>query len=1124
MLTFLGNLIEKRPWFVVSIIIIITLLFSSTLPSLEFKTDFQEFMPDDDLVKANTRVLENFGISQLPMFLLIEKQQSESVITPEVIREINLVEKELKNLPKVNGTIAITTLIEPVCIVEFGKTIENCSNEELCIAIEDILNEQQSGEILLFNEDDPNEKVDYKRKSLFSKSKSVDSADIKNCYIVKDEDTITFSIEVYDLSNFKQTLRPSFSKVNVMEWFIGFENLITPDKRLDINYRISAHIEPTHPLWEIGNGFVRNFINFIKLILNRELFNSYKKEVYLWISPPDQNNYFPIPLESGNITFNETSNRIIIDVSREEMGDYGIATRLGSFELPAKLSNFQAGVRYYQTSILKRPGGRVFINTSFLLNRLEKLSSRPILGTIASRILKKYGNMTWEDFDNLFEMMGETNLLPERLALQDIDSAWTTTDIVPDTGISDSIFFIYPYLYNDIQVASLALLSKDYYISQEPSSSLIILQLELMEDYNELLKTNEILLEEIKKLDEDFVSISIKVTGESVISAQIDELTTEANTVLGPSIFIVIIFILFFSFRRFSYVFLPMIALVVSTIWLLGTMTFLGIEFNVIAVALIPLILGLGVDYSVHLFHNYRIEIDKGNSPAKAIKLSIKEIGTAMFLAWLTTFIAFMSFLSSNIPPIRDFGILLALGVSYTFITAITLLAASRYILDRRKKININIRKNSFSVKNIMGKVASIVLRHQKKILIVMIIISIVFASGALQLKRGFDMNQFVPQDNPAIELFNEIAEEFPYASEYQEYILIEGDVATVKTLKGIAQTHKNIEDDTYISRNTDGSIKVSSIYSLMQSTIKNNESLLEKFNIDVKTSIPKTDKDLLAFYDYLYEGEYLDLPDLETSDFDVASIGSMEVKSVLYKNNSRYQATVVRIYIDASFQLSGNINEDLKILKNEINEDISDYGDANAIATGTSIMQYTITESLTDSQILSTGISLLLAAIVLIITYKNPVLGIIAIIPIGITIIWILGTMYYLGYILDVMTVTVTSITIGIGIDYAIHATERFRLVADKTGDVNKALRETISHTGGALLIAALTTSLGFGILILAPIPPQQRFGIIIAITIVYSFLISVLILPLFLARWAKWRKKRKGFIISESAAKYQN
>ena len=123
---------------------------------------------------------------------------------------------------------------------------------------------------------------------------------------------------------------------------------------------------------------------------------------------------------------------------------------------------------------------------------------------------------------------------------------------------------------------------------------------------------------------------------------------------------------------------------------------------------------------------------------------------------------------------------------------------------------------------------------------------------------------------------------------------------------------------------------------------------------------------------------------------------------------------------------------------------------------------------------------------------------------------------MYYLGYILNVLTVTVTSITIGIGIDYAIHVTERFRLVADKTGDIHQAVCEAISRTGGALLIAALTTALGFGILVFAPIPPQQQFGFILAITITYAFITSVLVLPLALARWAKQRKKRKGYIIS--------
>ena len=113
-------------------------------------------------------------------------------------------------------------------------------------------------------------------------------------------------------------------------------------------------------------------------------------------------------------------------------------------------------------------------------------------------------------------------------------------------------------------------------------------------------------------------------------------------------------------------------------------------------------------------------------------------------------------------------------------------------------------------------------------------------------------------------------------------------------------------------------------------------------------------------------------------------------------------------------------------------------------------------------------------------------------------------------------MTIMVTSLTIGIGIDYAIHATQRFRLTADRTGNVQKAVSETIGHTGGALFIAAITTAAGFSMLILAPMPPEQQFGIITSMTIVYSYICSILILPPILMKWGEWRKKRKGFIIS--------
>lgn len=306
-------------------------------------------------------------------------------------------------------------------------------------------------------------------------------------------------------------------------------------------------------------------------------------------------------------------------------------------------------------------------------------------------------------------------------------------------------------------------------------------------------------------------------------------------------------------------------------------------------------------------------------------------------------------------------------------------------------------------------------------------------------------------------------------------------------------------------------------MYSLIKTAVENNQSLIEKFNIDEQTNIPKTDQDVEALLDYLYEGQDLALDTSQMEGFNMEDFGGGEAKTILYRPKSKYEATLIRYYLDASLQLDeGNLHDNLELLKKEMNEDIADYGDTTTTATGTSIIQLFIISSLSSSQLISTGISILLAALVLILTYRSPTLGIITTIPVGITMIWILGTMFFFGYILDPMTITVTSITIGIGIDYAIHATTRFRLVADRTGDIVKAVSETISHTGGALLIAALTTSLAFGILVLAPIPPQQRFGIILALTITYSFLISVLFLPLFLARWAKWRKKRKGYIIS--------
>ena len=1103
MLKYLGKLIEKRPWLVVSFILFITIGFATLIPSIEMKTDYKEFMPDDEVVEAYWRVISTFGQTQIVMFLYVENQQAESTITPDALREQYYIEKELTKIPEIDETLSIITVLEQVCFVEFGETFENSTDEQIMIALTDLFGNQIEKSIKVFSKDDTNEEINYKRYPRIFRGKAIDEIDIKNCYISYNDEKMTFSIEVYDLSKLESGLKSPIPLMNVVEWYIDFENIIIPDPRLDIDYRISAHLEPKHVLWEIGKGPLKNIVTLLKNILNRELIKSFEKEAYLWVKLPEQPTYFPLALKSAEINFNTNKNLIEITVSREELSSYGIAPRFGFYELPSKLTNFKAGTRYYKSPIGSLPWLRVSANTSFFLKRLDKIRERPIIGKIAGRLLEKYGNITWEDFDFIFKDFEENIPIPDQIALKEMDTLWINTDIAPDSGRSNEILFIKTDLLEEVRINALSFLSKDFEQTKRPHASIIILNLKLGWDYQDQVEMTKNLLEKIEDFDADYAFISVQATGDTVISVEMNEVTTESNTIIMPLIFVVILAVLFISFRKLSYIILPLVALLISIVWLFGTMVLLGITFTVMSVALFPLLMGLGVDYSVHLSHNYRIEISKGRTPGEAIRISVHDIGTAMFLAMLTTVIAFLSFLSASLVPLRDLGLLLALGILYTFITAITFQAAVRYLLDRKKQKFERTKKQTFKLNNLMEKMAKKILSHQKKIIGILLIITLIAAVGATQIETGFNWESFIPEGKPSMTVYKKLEDNFPFIGQDQEFILLEGNIATIETLEGLMKTHENLKDDTFIGRNADGSVKAESIYLIINQAVNNNLSLIEEFNLDTLTRIPKTNQDVKRLYDFLW---------------DSLEYGIQTQFLIAKSENGRYDSAMIRVYINIVSATSEDVDlqKDLKIVDEELNDDLEDYGDIEVIVTGPLLITHKITSSLTESQIFSTLIAFILSTIALIIVYRRLILGFIVIIPVLISIVWILGTMYFIGYSLNILTITVTSLTIGIGIDYAIHATERFKLVADKTGSITTALTETIGKTGGALLIAALTTTFGFGMLVFVPIPPEAQFGVIMVMTIAYSFITSVLLLPLILARWAKWTRKRKGYIIS--------
>ena len=1104
MLTKLGRIIEKRPWTVVLIIVVITIGFGTLLPSLEMQTSMEHFLPDHEVVQAQQRISDYFGPGYEVLMIYVEKDKAPSVLDPDALREQQYVAKKLDKFDETAGTIGVAGFINTVCWVEYGKSVFNCTNEQIITAYQDLMSEPNYSEIKILNVDDPNEEIDYNPRPRISNGKPIDSIDIKNCYIQEKNETLCFSIEVHDLSHYASDLIPPDRKLNVLEWYIDFENLIIPDEMLDIDYKIAAHIEPTNPLWEIGKGPVKNLREILQNIRNRELFKSFKKEAFLWITPPGQEMSFPIPLETGNITFNIPEDRIVIEVGKEELGQYGISPKWGDMQLPSRLGNFQAGTRYFQISNLKLPWLRIYFNGSFLEKRIEKIQNRPILSAISTRIMSRFGDFSWDDLDELYAQFENGDFEIDKLSLKDMSNGWVVADETQMTDSEDVTLFIKPFFIEDMKNSVLIFLPEDFDENIGASATLMMVQINGSLSSDELVELSNEISDRIKSLDKEQPYVSMRTTGANLIEYEINEVAMEANSIIIPIIFIVISLILLFSFRRLSYVFLPLLGLSLAIVWLFGTMVLLGMDFIIIEVALIPMLMGLGVDYSVHLFHNYRVEIGKGKKPGPAIISSISDIGMALFLATITTFIAFLSFLSATMIPLRDFGVLCALGIAYVFIITITFQAALRFILDRRKKALGKLKTKKDPNGKMMRKTARVICKHHVIILLITVAATVFMIGGALQVQTGFQMEDFLPAENPSVIVMNEISEVFPFSSQDQEYVLIEGDVASRNTLIGVSKTLENMQDDDFVLRTINGDLKTVTILSLIDKVVERNSSIAEEFHLD-QNSIPQTDGDVKRLFDYLYDSDFY----------------SYETKEVLHRDGSKYDATLISIYTSTFGSNSEDVNDVMKVLYNELNDDMADYGGASGLVTGDNSMMYVIMNSMTESQILSTGICILLAAIVLVLAYRKPLLGLITMIPVSVSTIWIVGTMHFIGYSLNVMTIMITTLTIGLGITYAIHAVERFRLVADRTGDVIGAVSETIGHTGGALLIAAITTVAGFGMLILTPVPIEQQFGLITALTILYAFLTSIFILPPVLMFWGKWKKKKKGYIISPGPPK---
>ncbi|MCK4614542.1 MAG: MMPL family transporter, partial [Thermoplasmata archaeon] len=630
-----------------------------------------------------------------------------------------------------------------------------------------------------------------------------------------------------------------------------------------------------------------------------------------------------------------------------------------------------------------------------------------------------------------------------------------------------------------------------------------------------------------------------------IINKEIKKSNDQTMNELIPISLVLVVLVLLITFRSLSDTILGLIGLGISIVWMFGLGQIIGVSFNEMIITTPILIFGLGIDYAIHVVMRYREEIRLGNNVKEAVSLTVTFIGVALLLATATTVVGFLSNLTSPVRLIGQFGVLVALGIVSSFVVMTTFVPACRQVLDewkvkkgkpvlggitsksnpgtkdgsdtpaknnsvgsKKDKPATGVREKASGIDALNRTLAYGAIgaeHHPHTVILIVLLITGITGYGALNLETEFSQSDFMPSDTDIADALEYLDENFNGSMTDYAIILIKGNITNPEVLRAINDTALNMGNDKGVVA-ADGRAHTEHILLLIQKyafdTVKVGNQTFDSYpDFAENLSLADTDEDgipdrnLSYFYDWLYLND-------PGAGFLIHRDGAGE-----------YDGTVLKVYVDVKSESEqGDLYSDLKADKGPL-EKLKNSGILDKVViSGVPILMYTTTTSLQTSQMRSIFVTIILSFVVLTLifyyTHRSLTLGLITTIPVVLVLIWIYGIMFFLGMKMNAMTAIIGSLTIGLGITYAIHITQRFVEDVGKIEDIDEACRLTVRHTGTALVGAGTTTIAAFGTLMLSNMPPARQFGGIVALTIFLSLVASVFILPTLLVIWAKWRK----------------
>ncbi|WP_254839474.1 efflux RND transporter permease subunit [Natronomonas marina] len=616
------------------------------------------------------------------------------------------------------------------------------------------------------------------------------------------------------------------------------------------------------------------------------------------------------------------------------------------------------------------------------------------------------------------------------------------------------------------------------------------------------------------------------VLGDGVIDDELRRSSFDSLAIVGPLAFLFVLLVLLYAYRDGYDVLLGLLGVGLVLVWTFGFMGWADVTFNQLFVAVPVLLMGLSIDYAIHVFMRYREERPPGGEASSVMQVddgadgeggprsirgamgaALGGLAGALALVTLTTAAGFSSNLVSGIQPIRQFGLVSAVGILGAFVVFALLIPALKLELDEYLESGgADRRQQAFGTEG--GRLSTVLAvpvagarLSPKAVVAVALVVTLVAAGGAATVDTTFEQEDLLVEETPdwmeglgPLAPGNYTAQENIAFADNATYIydgtttqiLVRGDVTRDDTLKRVqaASDRANRTDVVLVlPDNTNGT---QSPVRVMANLAEDDESFAEVFEAADGDGDGVPDRNLEELYDAFYEAS----PDGAANWIQREDGEYVALRIVVPVNGTASEPTITDAIRPAAEPVDGD--------------------GLDAIATGQPIMNQAVAEDLFSTVINSFLITLAVVLAVLMAVYRRvegyASLGAVTLLPVVFAVAWITGSMAALGIPFNVMTGLITSFTIGLGIDYSIHVSERYVYELNRELGTETALERAIIGTGGALLGSTATTAGGIAILGLALLVPLQQFGIITALTILYAFIGSVVVLPSLLVLWTDW------------------